>query len=138
MVKNNIIHKIAAVVIEDNKYLLVRKVEKDILTSLGGKPENNETEQEALIREIQEEAGCNANIIRKMGDFVDDAIFDPGMKVKLSVYLVELKGKIHLDDPEIAEIIWIDKDWKKKGYKLTHIQEYDVLPLCKKEGLLKW
>jgi len=50
------IHKIIAIVIEDNKFLMVRKVGKDIWTSLGGKPEQGETEEQTLLREIQEGA----------------------------------------------------------------------------------
>ncbi len=34
---------------------MVRKVGKDIWTSLGGRPEGNETEEETLLREIKEE-----------------------------------------------------------------------------------
>ena len=56
----NVIHKIAAVVIKDNGFLMVRKAGKDIWTSLGGKPEPGETEEIALMREIKEEVSCEA------------------------------------------------------------------------------
>jgi 8-oxo-dGTP pyrophosphatase MutT (NUDIX family) len=63
------------VVIEDNKFLMVRKVGKNIWTSLGGKPEDDEIEEETLIREIKEEFDCDAKIIRKLGDFEAPAVF---------------------------------------------------------------
>ena len=93
-----LIHKIAAVVINDNKFLMVRKVGKDMWTSLGGRIEPNETEEQCLLREIKEEANCGAKIIRKLGDFEDKAVFDDAT-VRLSVFLVELSGDIEIIDP---------------------------------------
>lgn len=106
------IHKIVAIVIEDDKLFMVRKVGKDIRTSLGGKPEGNETEEEALIREIQEEIHCDAKVIKKLGDFKAPAVFDDAI-VKLSCYLVELIGEIRLDDPELEECKFIPKNYKE-------------------------
>src|SRR5580704_9080859 len=98
----NTIHKIAAVVISDNQFFMVRKVGTDIWTSLGGHMEAGETEEACLLREIQEEIHCKARIVRKLGDFEAKAAHDDAM-VNLSTYLVELLGEIHLDDPELEE-----------------------------------
>lgn len=133
----SIIHKIAAVVIQDNKFLMVRKKGRDIWTSLGGKPEGNETEEEALIREIKEEFSCDAEIIKKLGDFEAPAVFDDAV-VRLSTYLVELNGEIVLTDPELEEYRFIDKNWKTKGIKLPDTIEKLVIPHCINEGLLNW
>lgn len=97
-----VIHKIAAIVIQDNKLFMVRKVGKDIWTTLGGKIEAGETEEQCLLREIKEEISCDANIIKKLGDFEDKAVFEEAI-IKLSAYLVELNGKINLVDPELEE-----------------------------------
>ena len=64
-----LIHKTCAVVVKDNKILLVRKKGKDIWTGLGGRVEKGETEEECLLREIKEEINTNARIIKKIGDF---------------------------------------------------------------------
>lgn len=106
------IHKIVAIVIEDDKLFMVRKVGKDVWTNLGGKPEGNETEEEALVREIQEEIHCSARVIKKLGDFKAPAVFDDAI-VKLSSYLVELTGEIRLDDPELEECKFIPKNYKE-------------------------
>lgn len=132
-----IIHKIAAVVIKDDKFFMVRKKGKDIWTSLGGHPEGNETEEEALLREIQEEAGCKAKIIRKLGDFEAPAVFDDAT-VRLSTYLVELEGKIVFEDPELEEYRYIGKDYKSEGIKLPDSIEKEVIPYCIEHGLLTW
>ncbi|VVB76185.1 NUDIX domain protein [uncultured archaeon] len=131
------IHKIAALVVENNSFLMVRKAGKDIWTGLGGKPEGNETEEEALLREIKEELDCGAKIIRKIGDFKSKAIFDDAI-VKLSWYLVELIGNPKISDPELEEFGFIPKDYKEKGIKLPPSLEEQLLPFCIKEGILKW
>ena len=74
----------------------------------GGKPEGNETEEQALVREIREEIHCDATVIKKLGDFKAPAAFDNAI-VKLSSYLVELNGEIKLDDPELEECKFIPK-----------------------------
>ncbi|MBW2981926.1 NUDIX domain-containing protein [Candidatus Woesearchaeota archaeon] len=131
------IHKIAAVVIRDNKFLMVRKVGKDIWTNLGGKPEQGESEDQTLLREIKEEIHCDAEIIKKLGDFKAKAVFDDAI-VKLSTYLVDLKGDIKLDDPELEECRFISKNYKEKGIKFPESIEKQILPFCIKEGLLDW
>ena len=131
------IHKIIGVVIQDNKFLMVRKVGKDIWTSLGGKIETGETEEQCLLREIKEEFNCSAIIIKKLGDFEDKAVFDDAI-VKLSAFLVELKETIKLIDPELEEYRFINKDYKEQGIRLPPSIENQILPLCIKNGLLNW
>lgn len=133
----NKIHKIIAVVIQDNKYLMVRKVGKDIWTSLGGRIEPGETEEQCLLREVKEEFDCGANIIKKLGDFEDKAVFDDAI-VRLSAFLVELNGNINLIDPELEEYKFIGKDYKEIGVKLPPSIENQIIPFCMKQGLLNW
>jgi 8-oxo-dGTP diphosphatase len=128
----------AAIVIKDDKFFLVRKKGKDIWTSLGGRIEEGETEEQCLLREIKEEVNCGAKIIKKLGDFEDKAIFDPGSMVRLSTYLVELEGEIDLIDPELEECGFIDKEYSTKGFKLPPSLRTQIIPFCIKEGLLKW
>lgn len=132
-----LIHKIAAVVIEDDKFLMVRKKGKDMWTSLGGHPEEGETEEEALMREIKEEMGCDATVLRKLGDFEAPAVFDPGATLRLSTYLVTLSGAIVFEDPELEEYRYLTKE-ETETLKLPDSIRNEVLPFCIKEGLLKW
>jgi 8-oxo-dGTP diphosphatase len=131
------IHKVIAIVVQDNGFLMVRKKGKEIWTNLGGKPEEGETEEEALLREIKEETGCHAHIIRKLGDIVEKAIFDEG-QVKLSFYEVKLHGQIECKDEELAEVKFLPRDYKQKGFKLPATIEEKVIPWCIKEGVLHW
>jgi 8-oxo-dGTP diphosphatase len=131
------IHKIAAMVIKDDAFLMVRKKGKDIWTNLGGKPEGDETEEGALVREIREEMGCEAKVVRKLGDFRAPAAFDDAV-VCLSTYLVELEGDIVFNDPELEEWRYIPKNYKELGIKLPASVEEHIIPFCIKEGLLGW
>lgn len=133
----DVIHKAAAVVIRDDSFLMVRKVDKDIWTSLGGHVEAGETPEEAVVREVKEEFDCDSVIIRKLGGFRARAAMDDA-ELLLSAFLVELKGEINLIDPELEEYRFLGKDWEAQGIKLPDSIKEQVLPYCIREGLLKW
>jgi len=131
------IHKVIAIVIQDDKLFMVRKKGKDIWTGLGGKPEGNETEEQTLVREIQEEIHCDSKVLKKLGDFKAPAVFDDAI-VKLSAYVVKLIGDIKLDDPELAEGKFIPKNYKELGIKLPISIEGQIIPWLIKNKYLDW
>ena len=132
-----IIKKIAAIVIMNNKFLVVRKKGKDIWTSLGGKPEEDESEEETLIRETKEELNCELKIIKKLLDVRDKAVFD-NAQVHLSFYLAKLVGNPQVINNELDEFAYIGSDYKSKKIKLPPSLENQAIPFCIKEGLLNW
>ena len=132
-----VIHKIAAMVFKDDTFLMVKKHGKDIWTNLGGKPEGAETEQDALVRETEEELDCDAKVIKKLGDFKNKAAFDDAI-IHLSVYQVELIGEPKISDPELEEFAYIDKNYVEKGIKFPLSITEQIIPFCIKEGLLNW
>ncbi len=131
----NTIHKIAAIAIKDNKFFMVRKKGKDIWTNLGGKPEGNETEEEALKREIKEEIDCDSKIVKKLGDFESKAVFDDATLV-LSTYLVEIIGNPVISDDELEEYTYVGHDYKSKGIKLPPSITEGIIPYLVKNGYL--
>lgn len=132
-----IIHKVAAMVIENNSFLLVRKRDSDIWTSLGGHIEEGESEEGALVREIKEELDCDARLLKKLGDFEAKAAHDDAI-VRLSTYLTELRGEPRISDKELEEFRFIGKGWKAAGIKLPDSIVNGVIPFCIKAGLLEW
>lgn len=116
---------------------MVRKVGKDIWTNLGGHPEPGETEEEALLREIEEELNCEGKIIKKLGDFEAPAAHDDAI-VRLSVYLTELSGEPVISDPELEEFKFLTKDRKEEGIRLPISISEKVLPFCIENKLLDW
>ncbi len=131
------IHKAAAIVIQNNEFLMVRKKGKDIWTSLGGKVEAGETEEQALLREIKEEFDCQATILKKLGDFTDKAVFDDA-EIKLSAFLVDLSGPINLLDAELDEYRFLPKTFAQEGIKMPSTMQEKIIPYCITQGLLKW
>ena len=131
------IHKIAAMVIKNNKFLMVRKTSKDIWTNLGGKPEAGETKEEALLREIKEELDCEAEIVKYLGEFENKAALDDAI-IHLSVYQVELIGDPKISDDELEEFKYICKEDVENGIKLPLSITEQILPYCIKNKLLKW
>lgn len=134
-----IIHKIAAMVIKESTFLMVRKKGKDIWTNLGGHPEEGEAEDQALLREIKEELDCGGKIIKKLGDFEAPAAHDNAI-VRLSTYIVELEGEPHIppEEEELEEFRYITKNYKEEGIKLPASIEEHILPYCIRVGLLDW
>ncbi len=132
------IHKIGAIVIRDNRILMVKKAGKNTWTSLGGRIEAGESEEETLRREIVEEIGCQAEILRKLDDFFADAVHDQGRGLKLSLYLTELKGEIKVIDPELEKAEFIGKDFQEQGIKLPPSYSQAVIPFLIKKGLIEW
>jgi len=131
------IHKAAAVVIKDNKLLMVRKHGADIWTSLGGHVEPGETPEQAVAREVKEEFNCDSTIIKKLGDFRANAAHDDAELV-LYTFLVDLNGQIQLIDPELAEYKFVDSDYENQNIHLPNSIQYGVIPYCIKDGLLDW
>jgi 8-oxo-dGTP diphosphatase len=133
----NVIKKIGAIVIENDRFLVVRKKGKDIWTSLGGKPEGNETEEQTLTRETKEELNCDIEIVKKLLEVKDKAVFDDA-QVHLSFYLAKLVGKPEIIDNELEEFAFIPSDYGAKGIKLPPSLVDQVIPFCIKQGLLDW
>ncbi|MEI8143377.1 MAG: NUDIX domain-containing protein [Candidatus Berkelbacteria bacterium] len=130
-----IIHKIIAISIKNDSFIMVRKKGKDIWTNLGGKPEIGETEKVALAREVNEEIGCDINIIKKLRDFESKAIFDDAI-VKLSAFLVEIIGEPVIQDDELEEFAYISSDYKEKGIKLPPSITEQIIPFLIDNGYL--
>ena len=81
----------------------------------GGGREGNETEEENFYREIMEETGCTAKIIKKLGE-VKEERSSLNMKQISAVFVAEVvenTGEIHPDEAEIAQglvLEWMSVD----------------------------
>ncbi len=116
-----LIEVVGAAIIADKKVLAMQRSETMTLSGMwefpGGKVEANESEEEALIREIQEEL----NITIKITDYVNEATYayDFGT-VALTVYTAEIvSGQISLEEhsdgkwlaaDELREVTWAPVD----------------------------
>lgn len=105
-----IIDKIAFIYIKDGKILSTLSKGKDTYYIPGGKREENETDEETLIRECKEELTIDIkkDTIRYYGTFEAQAHGKAeGIVVKMTCYMAEFNGEIK-PDSEIQEMIWLD------------------------------
>jgi len=104
-----IIDKIAYIYIKDKKILATLSKGKDTYYMPGGKREDNETDEETLIREIKEELDVNIKkqTIKYYGSFEAQAHGkEEGVIVKMTCYTAEFEGELKASS-EIQEINWL-------------------------------
>lgn len=121
LLKDKLIEVVGAAIIEDNKVFATERSNRMTLSGMwefpGGKIENNESEKEALVREIQEELTVDIEIL----DYINESTYtyDFGT-VSLKVYTAKItSGQIALEEhsdsqwltaAELAEINWAPVD----------------------------
>ena len=103
------IDKIAYIRVENGKILSTRSKGKTTYYIPGGKRENNETDEETLIREIWEELNVSiiSTTIKYFGTFKAQAdSHNAGIIVKMTCYKAEFEGNVE-PCSEIEEIKWL-------------------------------
>ena len=111
------IDKLAYIFIKEGRVLSTLSKGKDVWYIPGGKREGDETDQEALIREIEEEltVKLRSETIRHYGTFEAQAHGKPeGTVVRMTCYEAEFDGELQASS-EIAEIAFVNYEWKDKS-----------------------
>ncbi len=109
---NKVIDKLAWVLIQDGKFLVVRSQGKALFYLPGGKREAGESDIEALTREIKEELSVDLipNSINYMETFTAQAdVKAEGISVKLTCYFADYSGDL-IPAAEIEEQKFIDSN----------------------------
>lgn len=112
----NVIEKIAWIEIATKSILSTRSIGRDKFYIPGGKRENDETDKEALVREIKEELTVSLieSSIEYIGTFEAQADSQkPGTIVKMICYTGKYIGELKASS-EIEEISWLNSDDENK------------------------
>jgi 8-oxo-dGTP diphosphatase len=128
------IDKLAWIEIKDNTILLTKSFGKDKYYIPGGKREVGETDEQALIREIEEELSVtiDKNSLKFIGIFEAQAHGqEEGVFVKMTCYTGDYVGKLKVN-AEIEAMKWFkyaDKDQVVGVDKLIfdHLKQHALL-----------
>lgn len=104
------IDKVAWIYIQDRKILGVRTKGKDTPFTPGGKREGEETDTEALIREIREELSVDlvTSTISYINTFTAQAYGKPeGVFVEIKCYSADFTGELR-PSGEIEKLEWVN------------------------------
>ncbi len=102
--------------LKDRKMLFVRTKYNDTLYTPGGKREEGETNEQALIREIKEELNVDLlpDTIRYLNTFTAQAHGKPeGVMVELKCYAADYAGELQ-PSSEVEELVWLDSNDRDK------------------------
>lgn len=129
-----IIDKLAWIELKNNTILSTKSYGKDKYYIPGGKRETGETDEQALLREINEELSVtlNSQTLRYLGTFEAQAHgHAEGIIVRMTCYTATYTGELEVS-AEIEEMKWLNHSDKDK------ISEVDQLIFdhLKENGLL--
>jgi 8-oxo-dGTP diphosphatase len=104
-----LIRKIGLCIVRDGRLLVFRKTNGRTWILPGGKPENGETDVQALEREVMDE--CGRRIVNAVHLLTcrSPAADRPGDEVELVAYVGEIDGEPVIA-AEIVEAAWLDVD----------------------------
>lgn len=131
------IEKAGGILIKDRKFMLERHGGKETCVIPGGKLEEGETSEQALVRELEEEfhLQISPDDLEKLGTFTAQAVHTPTRLVNIHTFLIhKWSDDIRLDDG-IEEVVWINS--KNAGeFELSSIALHNILPLLVEKGLI--
>ncbi|MFA6269023.1 MAG: NUDIX domain-containing protein [archaeon] len=123
MEADKVIDKLAWIFIKDKKILSTKSKGKDTYYIPGGKREGNETDFEALKREIKEELDVDLvdSTIKFLGKFSAQAHGKAGgIIVQMTCYTGDYKGDLK-PSSEIEEMVWFNHKDKVKSSPVDNI-----------------
>lgn len=127
--------KCALCIIRDNRLLVLKESDQELYLLPGGKPEGNETREEALKRELKEELSINLDTksLRHLGTFEDVAAGKEDAIVHIELYQGDFSGEMR-PSSEVERLVWFgkDDDWSK----LAPVTRNKIMPALMKLGLI--
>ena len=132
--------KVCAVVIQDPKgrILCVRKQGSPYFMQPGGKPEEGETSQQTVIREVREELGLElcAEDLKFLGIHAAQAANEEGFQVQSTLFshpYTPACSQIAGGQAEIAEVTWLSlTDATKRPEVLAPLLRERIIPAIKR------
>ncbi len=120
--------RIAGIIIQGGKILMLKGKGYKELWTPGGKLEEGESDEECLRRELKEEIGVNLVNSNFFGEYPGKSFYNPEVIRNQRVYIVNIEGEVK-PDAEIESFVWFSKeDFKMKKYPMITITEEQIIP----------
>jgi 8-oxo-dGTP diphosphatase len=131
------IYKASGIIVKDREVLATRSKGKTFYIQPGGKLEDNETETQAVVRELREEMGIEVDeaSLEKIGDYYADAAGQTGKRLKLAAYLVKDFTGEPSPHSEVEEIRAFSSQIPE-GVEVASILEHDIIPELKSRNMI--
>jgi len=127
--------RIAGIIIQDGKILMLLGKGYPELWTPGGKIEEGETDEECLKREFKEEIGVELLEAKFFKEYLAHSFYTPDNKMIQRTYICKIEGEIK-PDAEIESFVWFSKeDFKNKKYPMITHTEEELIPDLIKEGI---
>ncbi|MES3005412.1 MAG: NUDIX domain-containing protein [Patescibacteria group bacterium] len=125
-----------AVVLRENKLLMIHRFKngEEYFVLPGGTTEDNETVEEAALRELKEETSLHGTVVKNIARFSDD------FQTEHQLFLIEsLTGEVCLSENSIeASIMNKDNSFEPVWVSIDEIGKLKIYPGKTKETLLKY
>ena len=120
--------RVGAIIIKDNKVLMVKNNRDDYYYSVGGRIQFGETAEQAVKREVKEELGCEMEVdwlgficeayfYGTIGDDRERLIYEPAFYFYMRVPEdFDLQGNTFLEDGTPEYLEWVPLDTDKVMY----------------------
>lgn len=119
--------------IKNKKILMVREEDKDFFVLPGGRLEPNESEDDALKRELEEELGVKVSDYKFFDKFQLQGRAE-GERINFTVYTIDSLDSFSAQN-DIAETAWVDSEFESKGIKIGAITKV-LIPKLKEKNLI--
>ena len=127
-----IVHKVAAVILQDRKMLLVRKGTSSTYVSPGGRPEPGESNPEVTLRRaLKGELSADIARCRPFRVFTERASSGEA-QVLMDTYIVQLASPPK-EGPAIADLVWVAANSSRP---MAPIVKEHLLPALKEADLV--
>lgn len=128
--------RISAIIVKDKKMMLVTGYDEKDAWTPGGKPDNDESELEALKREVKEELDVEVTNAKSYYNYEGKERNGQILPSNEHCYLVEYEGE-PTPQKEITKVLWYDRaDFLNKKPRVTKNIVKHLMPKLIKDGLL--
>lgn len=127
--------RIAAMIIQDDKLLLLKGIGYDELWTPGGKIESGEDDITCLQRELAEELGVKLQSATFFKEYNGTSYYNKEVSLIQRVYVVTITGSPKAN-AEIESMVWFSKDdFNSKKYLMITITQDEIIPDLIKAGV---